>query len=331
MLSFSLRARAALYGAAACMTTLAALPAAAQSGTYPNRPIRWIVPLPPGGGADMVARTIGASLTKNLGQQVLVDNRAGGGTVIGTEVASRAAPDGYTWLLATATTHAINVSLVKKLPYDPAKDFTPVSLVAVLPQVFVVHPSLPVRSIKDLVTLARKRPGEVNFASTGNGSANQLAVEMLKAQANIDMVHIPYKGAGPSMADLLAGNVQFMSSTIPPAAPHFKTGRLIPLAVANAKRAALLPDVPTTAEAGAPGVEASSWNGLAVPAGTPQEIVARLNSEVVAVMKQPEVRERLLKSGVEPMYNTPAEFATFIEAETQRYAKVVKSAGVQVD
>jgi tripartite-type tricarboxylate transporter receptor subunit TctC len=331
MMALSLPARAALCGAAACITTMAASPAAAQSGSYPNRPIRWIVPLPPGGGADMVARTIAASLTKNLGQQVLVDNRAGGGTVIGTELASRAAPDGYTWLLATATTHAINVSLVKKLPYDPDKDFAPVSLVAVLPQVFVVHPSLPVRSIKELVALARKRPGEINFASTGNGSANQLAVEMLKAQANIDMVHIPYKGAGPSMADLLAGNVQFMSSTIPPAAPHCKSGRLIALAVANAKRAALLPDVPTTAEAGAAGVEASSWNGLAVPVGTAKEIVNRLNSEVVAVMKLPEVRERLLKAGVEPMYNTPAEFAKFIDAETERYAKVVKSAGVRVD
>ena len=315
----------------ACMAGLAAFQAAAQSGAYPNRPIRWIVPLPPGGGADTVARTIAASLSKSLGQQVLVDNRAGGGTVIGAELAARSTPDGYTWLLGTATTHAINASLVKKLPYDPIKDFVPVSLVAILAQVFVVHPSLPPRSLKELIALARKRPGEINFASTGNGSANQLAVEMLKSYAKIDMVHVPYKGAGPSMTDLLAGNIQFMSTTIPPAVAHFKSGRLIPLAVANAKRSALLPDVPTTAEAGAPGVEASSWNGLMVPAGTPSVIVVRLHSEIVTVMKLLEVRERLLNAGVEPVVNTPAEFAAYIDAETARYAKVVRESGARVD
>ena len=314
-----------------CAAVAAAVPAGAQNTAYPNRPIRWIVPLPPGGGADTVARTVANSLSKNLGQQILIDNRAGGGTVIGAELAARAAPDGYTWLLGTATTHAINASLVKKLPYDPIRDFVPVSLVAVLAQVFVVHPSLPARSLKELVALARKRPGEINFASTGNGSANQLAVEMLKSSAKIDMVHVPYKGAGPSMIDLLAGNIQFMSTTIPPALAHFKTGRLIPLAVANAKRSALLPDVPTTAEAGAPGVEASSWNGLIVPAGTPKEIVTRLHTEIVAVMKQSDVRDRLLNAGVEPVVNTPSEFAAYIDAETARYAKVVKESGARVD
>jgi tripartite-type tricarboxylate transporter receptor subunit TctC len=317
--------------ALACITCVVALQAAAQSGAYPNRPVRWIVPLPPGGGADTVARTVAASLSKSLGQQVLVDNRGGGGTVIGAELAARSTPDGYTWLLGTATTHAINASLVKKLPYDPIKDFAPVSLVAILAQVFVVHPSLPPRSLKELIALARKRPGEINFASTGNGSANQLAVEMLKSYAKIDMVHVPYKGAGPSMVDLLAGNIQFMSTTIPPAVAHFKSGRLIPLAVANAKRSALLSEVPTTAEAGAPGVEASSWNGLMVPAGTPKQIVARLHSELMTVMKLPEVSERLLNAGVEPVVNTPAEFAAYIETETARYAKVVRESGARVD
>ena len=323
--------RAVACTALALAAAFVAAHAAAQQTTYPNRPIRWIVPLPPGGGADTVARTVANSLSKSLGQQILIDNRAGGGTVIGTEIAARATADGYTWLLGTATTHAINASLVKKLPYDPIKDFAPVSLVAILPQVFVVHPSLPARSLKELVALARKRPGEINFASTGNGSANQLAVEMLKSYAKVNMVHIPYKGAAPSMTDLLAGNIQFMSTTIPPAVAHFKTGRLIPLAVANAKRSALLPDVPTTAEAGAPGVEASSWNGLVVPAGTPKDIIARLHSEVVTVMKLPEVRDRLLNVGVEPIVNTPAEFAAFIDVETARYAKVVKESGARVD
>ncbi|MES2562876.1 MAG: tripartite tricarboxylate transporter substrate binding protein [Pseudomonadota bacterium] len=325
------RLRRVLCAVLAGIAASAAAPAAAQSGPFPNRPIRWIVPLPPGGGADTVARTVANSLSKNLGQQILIDNRAGGGTVIGAELAARSTPDGYTWLLGTATTHAINASLVKKLPYDPIKDFAPVSLVAILAQVFVVHPSLPPRSLKELIALARKRPGEINFASTGNGSANQLAVEMLKSYAKIDMVHVPYKGAGPSMTDLLAGNIQFMSTTIPPAVAHFKSGRLIPLAVANAKRSALLPDVPTTAEAGTPGVEASSWNGLMVPIGTPSAIVARLHSEIVTVMKLVEVRERLLTAGVEPVVNTPAEFAAYIDSETARYARVVRESGARVD
>lgn len=323
--------RAAIGASIASTLSAAAIDAAAQTTTYPNRAIRWIVPLPPGGGADMVARTVGDRLAKNLGQQILIDNRAGGGTVIGAELAARSAPDGYTWLLGTATTHAINSSLVKKLPYDPVRDFSPVSLVAILPQVFVAHPSLPASSLKELVALARKRPGEINFASTGNGSANQLAVEMLKSYAGVKMVHVPYKGASPAMTDLLSGNVQFMSTTIPPALPHLKTGRLKAFAVANAKRSALLPDLPTTAEAGAPGVEASSWNGLIVPAGTPKDIIAKLHAEIVVVMKLPEIRDRLLGAGVEPVVNTPAEFAAYIDAETARYGKAVRESGARVD
>lgn len=323
--------RRGFLAALACVVAAVASHAAAQSTSYPNRAIRWIVPLPPGGGADIVARTVADRLSKNLGQQVIVDNRAGGGTVIGAELAARSAPDGYTWLLGTATTHAINASLVKKLPYDPVKDFAPVSLVAVLPQVFVAHPSLPANSLKEVVALARRRPGEINFASTGNGSANQLAVEMLKSYAKVNMVHVPYKGASPALIDLLSGNIQFMSTTIPPALPHLKSGRLKAFAVANAKRSALLPDLPTTAEAGAPGVEASSWNGLIVPAGTPKEIIARLHGEVVAVMSLSEVRERLLGAGVEPLVNTPAEFAAYIDAETARYAKVVRESGARID
>ena len=330
-MKFVLRSSRTTSSVLACLAAIAAMHAGAQSTPYPNRAIRWIVPLPPGGGADIVARTVADRLSKNLGQQIIVDNRPGGGTVIGAELAARAAPDGYTWLLGTATTHAINASLVKKLPYDPVKDFAPVSLVAILPQVFTAHPSLPANSLKELVALARKRPGEINFASTGNGSANQLAVEMLKSYAKVDMVHVPYKGASPALTDLLAGNIQFMSTTIPPALPHFKSGRLKAFAVANAKRSTLLPDLPTTAEAGAPGVEASSWNGLIVPAGTPREIITRLHSEVVAVMKLPEVRDRLLAAGVEPLVNTPAEFAAYIDAETARYAKVVRESGARID
>ena len=239
----------------AAFAFLASLPrASAQSPTYPSRPIRFIVPLPAGGGADIVARIVAERLTKSLGQQVLVDNRAGGGTVIGADLAAKSPPDGYTLLLGTATTHAINASLVRKLPYDPVRDFTPITLVAVLPQIIVSHPSLPVVSLQEFIALARKRPGEIFFASTGNGSANHLGGEMLNVVAGLRNVHVPYKGAAPALTDLLAGQVQFMFTTIPPALPHVKARRLRALAVANAKRSFLLPDLPTTAESGAPGV-----------------------------------------------------------------------------
>jgi tripartite-type tricarboxylate transporter receptor subunit TctC len=324
--------RNAICALTAACAILATLPrATAQSPAYPSRPIRFIVPLPAGGGADIVARIISERLTKSLGQQVLVDNRPGGGTVIGADLAAKAPPDGYTLLLGTATTHAINASLVRKLPYDPIKDFSPITLVAVLPQIIVSHPSLPVASLKEFIALARKRPGEIFFASTGNGSANHLGGEMLNAVAGLKNVHVPYKGAAPALTDLLAGQVQFMFTTIPPALPHVKSGKLRALAVANAKRSSLLPDLPTTAENGAPGVEASSWNGVLAPAGTPREIIARLHAEIGTVMKLPGVSERLASAGVEPMLTTPEEFAAYIESETARYAKVVRSSGARVD
>jgi tripartite-type tricarboxylate transporter receptor subunit TctC len=302
-----------------------------QSENYPARPIRFIVPLPPGGGADLVARVVAARLSKNLHQPVLVDNRAGGGTVIGADLAAKSAPDGYTLLLGTATTHAINSSLVKKLPYDPLRDFSPISLVAVLPQIIVAHPSLPANTLPELIALARKRPGEILFASTGNGSANHLGAEMLKSVANVNLVHVPYKGAGPSVTDLLAGQTQFMFTTIPPALPHVKGGRLKALSVAHFKRSALLPQLPTTAEGGAPGVEASSWNGVLVRAGTAPAIITRLHTELSAIMTQHELRERLAAVGVEPMLNTPEEFSEYIAFETARYARVIASSGARIE
>ena len=306
-------------------------PVFAQTENYPARPIRFIVPLPPGGGADLVARIVAERLSKNLGQQVLVDNRAGGGTVIGADLAAKSAPDGYTLLLGTATTHAINSSLVKKLPYDPIRDFAPISLVAVLPQIIVAHPSLPANTLPELIALARARPGEILFASTGNGSANHLGAEMLKSVAKLNMVHVPYKGAGPSITDLLAGQTQFMFTTIPPALPHVKTGKLKALAVAHSKRSALLPQLPTTAEGGAPGVEASSWNGVLVRAGAAQAIITRLHTELSAIMNQAELRDRLAAAGVEPQSNTPEEFAKYIASETARYARVIASSGARID
>ena len=306
-------------------------PVIAQTDNYPARPIRFIVPLPPGGGADLVARVVAERLSKQLSQQVLVDNRAGGGTVIGADLAAKSTPDGYTLLLGTATTHAINSSLVKKLPYDPVKDFTPISLVAVLPQIIVAHPSLPANSLPELIALARQRPGEILFASTGNGSANHLGAEMLKSVAKLNMVHVPYKGAGPSVTDLLAGQTHYMFSTIPPVLPHVKAGRLKALAVAHSRRSALLPQLPTTSEGGAHGVEASSWNGVLTRAGTPQGVITRLHMELSAIMNQPELRERLAGAGVEPMINTPDEFARYIASETARYAKVITTSGARID
>ena len=310
---------------------LAALLAGAQAQNYPSRPIRFIVPIAAGGGADLVARVIAERLSRNLGQQVVVENRAGGGTVIGAELVARSPADGYTWLLGTATSHAINASLVKKLPYDPVKDFAPIALVAVLPQIIVIHPALPAASLKDFIALAKKRPGEILFGSPGNGSNNQLGAEMLNIVAGIKTLHVPYKGAGPAITDLLAGHLQFMFTTIPPALPQVKAGRLRALAVAGAKRSALLPELPTTAEQGARGVEAASWNGILLPAGVPRDIITRLHAEIGVVMKQPEVIERLAGAGVEAAMMSPEEFAAYIESETARYAKVVKSSGARVD
>lgn len=309
----------------------AAAPLRAQTDGYPVRPLRFVVPLAPGGGADMVARLVAERLSRNLNQPVLVDNRAGGGTVIGADLAAKSAPDGYTLLLGTATTHAINSSLVKKLPYDPVRDFAPISLIAVLPQIIVAHPSLPASTLPELIALARRRPGEIFYASTGNGSANQLGAEMLKRVARLNMTHVPYKGAGPAIADLLAGQTQFMFTTIPPALPHVKTGRLKALAVAHSKRSVLLPQLPTTAESGAPGVEASSWNGVLTRAGTIPAIVSRLHSELAAIMNQNDLRDRFAAAGVETTSNTPEAFAQFIASETARYAQVIAASGARID
>lgn len=298
---------------------------------YPSRPIRFIVPLPPGGGADIVARTIGQQLSDSLGQQVVVDNRGGGGTVIGADIAAKSVPDGYTLFLGTATSHAINASLHKKLPYDPIKDFAPVSLVVTLPLVLVAHLSVPANSVEGLVALARAKPGQINFASTGNGSSIHLAGELLNVKANVKMVHVPYKGAAPALTDLLAGQVQFMFTTIPPVLPHIRALRVKALALATPKRSKLMPEIPTINESGISGVEAYSWNGIMVPAGTPREIISRLHAEIVKIMRMPDVVDRLSGLGAEPVSTTPQEFAEFIRSETAKYAQVVKISGARID
>jgi len=298
---------------------------------YPSRAIRLIVPLAAGGGADIVARIVAERLAQRLGQPVVVENRAGGGTVIGATLVAKAAPDGYTLLLATATTHAINSSLVTNLPYDPVRDFEPIGLVAILPLILVVNPSVPVNSLPELIAYARKNPGKLNFGSAGNGSSFHLAGEMLNMVANIHCVHVPYKGAAPALADLLGGQVQFIFTTIPPALPHVQAGTLKALAVANAKRSTLLPDLPTTAEAGAPGVEASAWNGFVAPAKTRREIIDRLSAELGVIMAMPDMADKLRTAGVEPLYDKPDEFAAFMVEETERYGKVVRVSHAHID
>jgi len=306
-----------------------AMTAGAQD--YPNKPIRFIVPLPPGGGADIVARTVGQKLALAFRQQVIIDNRAGGGTVIGADLAAKSAPDGYTLLLATATTHAINSSLQKSLPYDPVRDFAPVSLVANLPLVLVAHPSLAANSIPELIALAKAKPGQLFFASTGNGSSIHLAGELLNSKAQVKMVHVPYKGAAPALTDLLSGQVNFMFTTIPPVLQHLKAQRLKAFAVATPTRSRLMSDVPTVTESGIAGVEAYSWNGIMLPAGTPAAIISRLHAEVVAIMHQQDVVDRVSGLGAEPVSTTPAEFAEFVRAEIAKYAQVVRESGARID
>jgi tripartite-type tricarboxylate transporter receptor subunit TctC len=321
--------------AAVCSMPVAAraAPAAETAGVggYPNRPLKLVVPLPPGGGADIVARLIADRLGRRLGQQVLIENRGGGSGTIGAAEVAHANPDGYTLLLGTATTHAIIISLVKKLGYDPIKDFTPITLVADLPLILVVNSSVPVNSLQELIAYARARPGKMNFGSTSNGSSIHLAGEMLNIVAGIKVVHVPYKGAAPALTDLLGGRFSFMFSTIPPVLQYVKNGQLKALAVASTQRTPLMPDLPTTAQAGAPGVLASSWNGILAPAGTPEDIIKLLNREIVTIMKTPDMEKRLLTLGVEAKYDTPAEFAAFMTRETERYAKVVQVSGAKID
>ena len=302
---------------------------AAQS--YPDKPVRFIVPLPPGGGADIVARVVAQKLSEALGQQVIVDNRGGGGTVIGAQAAARAAPDGYTLLLNTATTHAINPVMIKDLPYDAIRDFAPVSLVAVLPVVLVAHPSLSVKNVKELIALARSKPGALHFASSGNGSSLHLLGELLNLKAQVKMVHVPYKGAAPAVTALIGGEIGFMFSSIPPVLSHIKSHKVKAIAMATPKRSSLMPDTPTINEAGMVGVDAYSWNGVAVPTGTPSVVINRLHAELVKIMNMRDVAERLGSQGAEAVSMTPVEFAGFIKSEIAKYTLIVKASGATID
>ena len=321
----------ALVGMAPVFLLLLGLPDAATAQAYPTKPIRIIVPFPPGGATDILARAVGLELTKALGQPVPIENHGGAGGNIGADMVAKSAPDGYTLVMATVGTHAINMSLYSKMPYDTVKDFAPVTLVASVPNVLVVHPSVPVKTVTDLIELAKAKPGQINFASSGNGTSIHLSGELFKTMAGVSMVHVPYKGSAPAVADLLGGQVQLMFDNMPSSLPHIKAGKLRAIAVTSAKRSPALPDLPTIAEAGLPGYEASSWFGVLAPAGTPREIITRLNQTIVASLRTPAMNERLSSQGAEPVGNTPEQFASFIQAEIAKWAKVIKASGAKLD
>jgi tripartite-type tricarboxylate transporter receptor subunit TctC len=312
-------------------TLLALFAVAAPAQTYPAKPVRIVVPFPPGGATDILARDVAQKLTEAWGQQVIVDNRPGAGGNIGSELVAKSAPDGYTLEMGTVGTHAINASLYAKMSYDHVKDFAPIILVAAVPNVLEVNPAVPVNSVAELIAYAKANPGKLNFASSGSGTSIHLSGELFKVMAGVDMTHVPYKGSAPALQDLLGGQVQLMFDNLPPSLPHIKAGKLRALAVTTAARAPALPDVPTVAEAGLPGFEASSWFGLLAPAGTPREIVAKLNGEVAKWLATPEAKEKLSKQGANAAGGTPEDFAKHIAAETEKWAKVVRASGAKVD
>ena len=321
-----MRAVALLCAAAAAWPVAAAEPAA-----YPQRPIRFIVPFAPGGSTDTLARTLAQRLSDALGQQVVVDNRSGGNGNIGTEIVARALPDGHTILLGYIANLGIGPSLYAKLPYDPLKDFAPVTLLAVSPNILVAHPSVPVKSVKELVAYAKANPQKVNYASAAVASLGHLAGELLNSAAGIHMQHVPYKGSGQAVIDLIAGQVQIMISGMSSVMPHIKAGKLKPLAVTGSQRSPAVPEVPTIAESGYPGFEASAWYGVLAPAGTPKPVVARLNAEILRALKMPEVKERLENVGFELVGSTPQAFGDYMKVEIAKWAKVVKASGVRAE
>jgi tripartite-type tricarboxylate transporter receptor subunit TctC len=310
---------------------LACIALGALGQGYPNRPIKLIVPFPAAGTTDILARAVAQKLTESMGQSVVVDNRPGAGGNIGADVVAKSAPDGYTLLMGTVGTHAINPALYAKMPYDHIKDFVPVVLVAGVPNVLVVNPALPVNSVADLIKLAKDKPGSVNFASSGSGTSIHLSGELFKTMAGVDMTHVPYKGSSPALTDLMGGQVQVMFDNLPSSLALIKSGKLRAIAVTSMTRAPALPNVPTLNESGLPGFEASSWFGVLAPAGTPAPVIAKINAEVNKWLQSSDAREKLLAQGAEAAGGSPEQFAAFIRSESDKWAKVVKASGAKVD
>jgi tripartite-type tricarboxylate transporter receptor subunit TctC len=311
------------------LTALAA--AASAQGNYPNKTIRMIVPFPAGGPTDIIARIVGQKLTDSMGQPVVIDNRGGSGGNIGADIVAKAAPDGYTLVMAIVGTHAINPALYARMPYDPVRDFSPITKTGAATIVLVAHPSVPVKSIKDLVALAKAKPRQLTFGSPGSGTPHHLAGELLKTMAGIDLIHVPYKGAAPAVAELLGGQVNTVIVSLPAAFPHVKAGKLTALGVTSGTRSAIVPEVPTFAEAGLGGYELENWYGLLAPAHAPKVIIDKLNRETVKALQMPDVKERLNSQGFEIRTSTPEEFSAYIKSELVKWAKIVKASGAKVD
>ena len=303
----------------------------AQSAVYPNKPVRWVVPFPPGGSADIMGRMIGQDLAKALGQQVVIENRAGASAIVGSEYVAKSPADGYTLLQGNVSQMTIHPSLYPRLPYDPLKDFAPVTVLGIVTSVMVTTPSLPVASVKDLVALAKKRPGQLNFTSSGAGSSTHLTGELLKQRAGIAMTHINYKGSGPALTDVMAGFVEIMFENLPSALPFINANKLKVLAVTGKDRSPVLKLVPTLAESGFPGFDMVSWQALVAPAGTPKPIIDRLNAEVAKVLKTPEMKEKMTGLGTDVVANSPEQFAQYLREETAKWSKIVKDAGIKLE
>ena len=311
-----------------CMVSGANRPTLAQD--YPSKPIRLVVPYPPGGFNDTLARTLGQKLTASWHQPVIVDNRPGGGSTIGTNIAAKAAADGYTLLIASFA-FAVNPSLYSSLPYDPDRDFAPIVLAATTPNLLVVNPQMPVHSIKDLIAFAKANPGKLNYASAGNGSSNHLSMELFKMLTGIDMVHVPYKGSAPAVNDLLGGQVNLMFDNAPNVLPQVKAGKLRALAVSSKQRSPIVKDLPSVAEAGVPGFDVSVWFGVMAPAGTPRSVIDRLNAEINAILHLAQIRQAFTNQGVEAAGSTPEEFASFLAAQKMKWSRVVKESGAKAE
>ncbi len=320
------RAATAAVLLASCAPVAAAL---AQAAAYPSRPIRLIVPFAPGGGLEITARSIAQKLTEKRGASIVIDNRPGAATIVGSEIAAKASPDGYTLLMIT-TTFAINPSLYGKLPYDPVRDFAPVTQINSVPNILVVNPSLAAQSVRELIALAKAQPGRLNYASAGSGTSPHLAAELFRTMAGIELTHIPYKGIPPAVTDVIAGRVTMLMTTTISAAPHVKSGRLRALAVTSPQRLAAMPDVPAIAET-VPGYEADAFQGMVAPAGVPKEIVRQLAGDIAAIIRLPEVRERISADGAAPVGSTPAAFAAFLGKEMLKWGKAVKESGARPD